>query len=298
MFETHIYGCSVQSDVSLLDTSHDLKAAFPGMLPIRLMRSPSPSFMRLQHRFVVPISHGREVSVFTDRDNRQLESGQPWIFEIEDLLQFSGCSGSSDIYYRGDERATAELVSFWFVHVVLPYILMAERDYCFLHAAAVSLGDRSLVFMAESHGGKSTLADFFLQQGHELISDDKVAIHEGESCYLSVPSHPYFRPFRKFEDLGFHSNAYSLGLKPVAAIYLLKKSETEEIAIRRIKGTEAFSCLMDRSIILFPGSWNACLPILAGIAHDVPVFELKRPWGLEFQPETYKAIVENSSLES
>jgi hypothetical protein len=298
MFETHIYGCSVQSDVPLLETSHDLKSAFPGMIPIRLARSPSAGFKYLQHRFAVPVSHGRGVSVFTDRDNRQLEQGQPWIFEIEGLLQFSGSSGSSDIYYCGDDLATTDLISFWFVHVVLPYILMAERDFCFLHAAAVSFEDQSLIFMAESHGGKSTLANYFLQQGHELISDDKVAMHEGGSGYLCVPSHPYFRPFRKFEDLGYHSSAFSLELKPVAAIYLLQKSTNEEITIRRVKGTEAFSCLMDRSIILFPGSWNACLPILAGIAHDVPVFELKRPWGLEFQPETYQAIVECSSLQS
>jgi len=296
MFETCIYGCAVHSDVQLLESNHDLKPEFPDLRPVYIEKSSSLDLSSLVHRYSVPVSHGRSVSARSDRNNRQLEQHQNWAFEIEDLLTFTGTGGSSKVFYQCDKRATEQHIGFWFVHVVLPYVLMAERDYCFLHAASVAVDNRSMIFLGESHSGKSTLANYFLTKGHDLISDDKVAIHHEDNRYLALSSHPYYRPFRQFENLGYHSEAYSQELNPLAAMFILQQAQDREINLQAIKGAEAFSSLMQRSIILFPGSWNTCLPILSGLARDIPIYHLQRPWGLDHLDEVYELLMGQVSL--
>ena len=62
----------------------------------------------------------------------------------------------------------------------------------------VEVDEQPILFIAPSTGGKSTLGDYFLKQGHPMLSDDKVATFLHEDEFWAVPSHPHHRPFREF----------------------------------------------------------------------------------------------------
>ena len=74
------------------------------------------------------------------------------------------------------------------MHIFLPLHLTLERGYDFIHAAAIEVDSSPVLFIAPSNGGKSTLADYFLKQGHALLSDDKVATFFYEGVFWAAPS--------------------------------------------------------------------------------------------------------------
>lgn len=50
-----------------------------------------------------------------------------------------------------------------------------------LHAGAVSVEGRALGVLAPTHGGKTTLLGACLAQGHRVLSDDVLVVHEGRA---------------------------------------------------------------------------------------------------------------------
>lgn len=297
MFETHIYGSPIRSDFQLMDTRHPMAPLRPNMQPLRLQRVQAGQQLGdfcIDYR--IPQSHGRRITAHSDREIPRLEDGQPWCLRIDDILSFYFRVGEDYIYYSGTEQATEKVIGFWFVHVILPYLLTLERDYSFLHASAVNLDSESLVFMAESHGGKSTLAGHFLARGHKLISDDKVAVFKQDEQYLTVPSHPYFRPYRQDEELGHHSDTFAASAKPLRAIYLLERSADNEIRLEPVRGAEALGNIMASCLSLFPKFWIDRMDFLGDLAHSVPMFRLHRPWGMEHMDAVHHALTSGVAL--
>jgi hypothetical protein len=293
MFETHLYGCPITSDIPLLETGHVTRPISPGMKPLSLRRAGAGQGPGdLDVSFNVPESHGRKIMIRSDRDVQQLMDGQPWCFEVADILTFFGRGGDDRIYYQPTEQATEELIGFWFVHVIVPYCLTVERDYSFLHASAVNLQSESIIFMAESHSGKSTLANYFLDKGHSLVSDDKVAVIFQDGQYLAVPSHPYYRPHRRFEDLGYHSDSFAAAAKPLRAVFLIDRTNHDAIALERVRGADALSCLMAACLSVFPVFWIGRLEFLGDMAETVPIVRVNRPWGMEHMAEVYRTLSE------
>jgi len=106
-------------------------------------------------------------------------------------------------------------------HLLLDQVL--PRYFCHLgchvlHSACVSLGDYAIGFTGESGWGKSTIAAFLNQQGHNLLTDDCLMIkHEKNhiSCLAS------YRGMRLFDDsLSFLDNP---GHTSSVAHYVSKK---------------------------------------------------------------------------
>lgn len=293
MFETHVYGCPIRSDIPLLTTDHAMQPLRPGMQPLELVQlGRGQDSGKFQVDFKVPDSHGREIRIQSDRDSTHLFGGQPWALHIGDVLSFFGRGGEQRIYYQGTTEQLQKLLGFWFVHVVVPYALTVERGYCFLHASAVNLDNESVIFLAESKTGKSTLAKYFLKRGQSLVSDDKVAILKEQDEFLAVPSHPYYRPHRRNEDLGYHSDSFATSAKPVKAIYLLDRKNCKDIEFEPLSGAAAMTSLMTSCLSLFPVFWLDRLELLGDIARSVPVYRLHKPWGESYLGSVYEAIVE------
>jgi hypothetical protein len=69
-------------------------------------------------------------------------------------------------------------------HLILSVALgiaMHQSGRVVLHASAVSLGDRAVLFVARSCGGKSTTAAALHAWGYGLVADDVVAVHVPET---------------------------------------------------------------------------------------------------------------------
>jgi hypothetical protein len=70
-------------------------------------------------------------------------------------------------------------------------LLLRLRGVTCLHASAVSIDNRCVVFVGEEGAGKSTTAAALAQQGFGVISDDVAALVENAEGFRVVPAYPH-----------------------------------------------------------------------------------------------------------
>ncbi len=235
--------------------------------------------------------HGRNLSILTDREIALSIANQPWCFEVDGVARFFWCGGAGVIEYESLEQCTDSLLAFWMIHIFLPLYFTFEGLYEFIHACAVLAEGDTILFTAPSHGGKSTLTDFFLKQGHTLISDDKVATYCEGNQYFAVPAHPNHRPYRKFEELGYRADEFSSDARAIDAIYVLQAvGHADEVQIGEIRGHQKFVHLLPNYLFNFSFLKARRLEYLAQMVNTVPVYRVSVPWSLGRLREVHDAI--------
>lgn len=243
-------------------------------------------------------NQGRNISLYTDRPFAKKVSGQQWFFDIENVLTFFWCSDTMMLEYAAGKNFTPELLEYWTLHILLPIFLTIEEHCYFLHAGAVEIDSVPILFVAESFGGKSTMTDFFMKQGHAMVSDDKVAVLEKEGKFLAVPSHQHHRPYRKMEDLGCIVENMSTSPKPIGAIYVLHRTSLDsKIVIEELKGVEKFTLLRLNSEINLSFLKSQRLQDLSRLTENVPVYKIMVPWNLDRLEEVYQCILHHCIVE-
>ncbi len=88
----------------------------------------------------------------------------------------------------------------WTISDVTPYVLgpvagfiLRLRGLVCLHASAVAVGGRVLVFLGQSGAGKSTTAAAFADLGYRVLSDDIVALAGQQNELWVQPAYPFLR---------------------------------------------------------------------------------------------------------
>ena len=241
-------------------------------------------------------AHGRHVYLYSDRDLEGSENGQPWCYEVKDVVRFYWGGGERTIFYELEEQGDANLLGFWFVHLLLPLFFTLEGMYDFLHAGAVEVAGKPILFIAPSMGGKSTLTDYFIRQDHVLVSDDKVPTFIEDEQFMAMGSHPYHRPYRKFEELGYRVDAFTTDRKPIHAFYALQGVEADaDVLIEEIKGFEKFDTLLPNYLYMFSFLKPRRLQYLSSMLNRIRVFRVHVPWDLERLAEVHDAICAHSN---
>jgi hypothetical protein len=70
-------------------------------------------------------------------------------------------------------------------------LLMRFRGLTCLHASAVVIGGRAILFPGEEGAGKSTTAAALARRGHSVLSDDIAVLIERDGIFLVQPAYPY-----------------------------------------------------------------------------------------------------------
>lgn len=234
----------------------------------------------------------RKVAITSDKPFIDNQTNQSINFLVENVVTFSTKVGENNIYYRLYKEGTQKLAMYWFTHTFLPILFTMEQVYYFLHAGAVEIESKPVLFVAASFGGKSTMTDFFIQKGHTMISDDKVAVYENEKDIMAVPSYAFHRPYRKVEDLGYPVENFSKEPKKMHAIFNLVKSDANaQIEIQEINGIEKFKILRFSTEIDFHMNSKARFEMLSKIANNVKLYNIIVPWDMNRLEEVYEKIV-------
>ncbi|MDD2781643.1 hypothetical protein [Sulfuricurvum sp.] len=258
---------------------------------LQIIRDESVASSSFPISLIYQNNQDRQISLLTDREFTTPHADQPWVFHVENVISFGWETKGTQIRYRYHELATEDIFQFWLYHVVLPIYFSISQTYRFLHAGAVEVEGKPILFMAPSHGGKSTLTDYFLRRGHPLVTDDKMATFERDGEYFAVPSHPYHRPFRTVEVLGHLCDNAATQINPIHAIYILEKSEPDvPCIIRPLKGIEKFSRLHEGGEMNFSFFTPQYVSYLAALANKVAVFNITVPHDLERLEEVYQII--------
>jgi hypothetical protein len=297
LFEHCLYGVRVLCNLPLFDRPVPVSGFAPGEHAPLELRPLDDGCALASYQECIPLysTHGREVVLHTDRELASSVPGQPWCLEVKGVVRFTWAGSEPVVYYRICDSGNWPLLVFWFVHMFLPLHLTLERGYDFIHAAAVEVDDEPILFVAPSTGGKSTLGDYFLKQGHPMLSDDKVATFLRQGQFYAVPSHPHHRPFRQFEVLGYPVAPFARRAGPIHAFYVLGPAEPEaRIEITEVTGFRKFEELLPNYLYSFRFLREQRMNWLARLADQSPVFRVSRPWNLERMPEVYEAICAHS----
>jgi predicted ATPase len=142
------------------------------------------------------------------RDNRKLryasafltEEGEPalhiWDVHDGDFLLVRYSDGIEFWLDRGFGMLWAQWPANFSLENTLSYlvgpimgVLLRLRGAVCLHASAVNIGDRAIVFVGSEGAGKSTTAAAFAEQGFPVLSDDIVALVEREQQFHVLPAY-------------------------------------------------------------------------------------------------------------
>lgn len=285
------YGTRVDSDVDLGEYLPEASVFGPG-IKLRAL-SDTCTLPEGMVRLLGFEAHGRRLEVYSDHPVAEVIKGQFLKLEVVDVVTFYWSNGDLILYYTLEKEGDLELISFWFVHFVLPVMLATLRHFHFLHASSIALDNHLAVFTAPSTGGKSTLADYFLRQGHILVSDDKLAVLKKGDSFFAQPSHAGSRPYRAFEDLGKPTDNYSSEIFPIAAIFILQKAEdATEVCLTELRGFKTYDQLLPKYLYGFTVSIREQVEFLGKLIDSVPCFTIRFPDDLQCLPSIYTAVCE------
>ena len=218
----------------------------------------------------------------------------PWALDIKDVLTLIWDAEDQKIVYIKGKNYTPERLRFWIYHTFFPLVLELKQKYSILHVGSVEIAGKPVLFSAFSFGGKSTLTDYFIRQGHTMLSDDTIAIAKHEDTYCAIASYPFHRPHREVETLGYPVVNFATEPKPLHAIYILEKSEPGALVeIVEIKGIEKFKAFYNSSFIDFNFMKQRRFVFFTEMAKHIPAYKVKVPWDIKRLGEVYHAICSN-----
>jgi len=92
------------------------------------------------------------------------------------------------------ENASSESFQVYLLGQALSFALVKQRLEP-LHATAVVVNDEAVAFLGNNAFGKSTLAAYFLEAGHRLLTDDLLVLQECSDRILAYPGPPRIKLF-------------------------------------------------------------------------------------------------------
>lgn len=192
---------------------------------------------------------------------REDEGGSRDVMAWYDVASFE-ISLDNHITYASAPGSGEALVSLPLLGPVMA-VLLHRRGLLTLHGSAVMIDGKASVFLGDKGAGKSTTAAALVSAGHQLVTDDIVAIEQGAASGLVVwPGYPQVKltdgateaitlvdsetmpsPHPEF---GKHrhllAGPFPTGSVPLSEAVVLERGE--ELRFERLKGMDAVQALM------------------------------------------------------
>jgi hypothetical protein len=187
-------------------------------------------------------------SVYRDENNRPLMRmfralrGRYFRCDYTDGTCIAFDSNGTLVWATWQEPATIEDTATYLLGPTLGMVLRLRGTSC-LHASAVNIDGKAVVFVGPSGSGKSSLAAAFVQRGFRVLSDDVVALTNHGSMVMVEPAYPRVRLWpasvaglfgspealprltpswdKRFLDLSGPDGLFQRDPLPLGAIYLL-----------------------------------------------------------------------------
>lgn len=265
--------------------------ALPEFLPATGPADVSIRFATLSDQSLPDEPHGRSCG-----GNDYWVLGDEIHLHNDDLGRFV-IRGGREILIDPRAGASEDQLKIFFIGPVLA-ALLHQRGSLVLHSSAVSMEGRAVAFLGGPGWGKSTMAATLFHRGHEMLTDDVLAIDVNSNGGASVvPAFPQFKLWpdavealgQDPDDLRRLSSHYekraqdvSSGFKeePVemAGIYVL--GEGPEISIERMTGQAIILEFIRHSYmntLLGSAGAGQHLKQCSLLASRVPVYLLRRP---------------------
>ena len=185
--------------------------------------------------------------------------------------------------------------------------LLHQRGLLPLHANAIEIGGAAVAFCGHSGAGKSTIAAWFHDRGHRVMTDDVCVVgFDAAGGAIAYPGIPRLRLWREAleasgrDTASFHRSfderdKYDVPTQrdqpgnpmPLAAVYLLRKADegSGPAGVQRLFGIDAVETLVANTYrgayLARIGKTAEHLATCVRLARSLPVFAARRRWGFE-----------------
>lgn len=111
-----------------------------------------------------------------------------FLFEYHDeqipVISFIILSGGEHVYYHYTNEASQQSVHSLIRGNITKFCIQEQERFC-LHASAMCVLDKTVLFVGRKGAGKSTLATYFHLNDHEIWCDDYAILHEEASAFYA-----------------------------------------------------------------------------------------------------------------
>jgi hypothetical protein len=192
-------------------------------------------------------------------------------------------------------------------------VLLLQRGLLVLHASAVSVDGKAVVFLGSRTAGKSTMTAALHREGYQMIADDVVGIKIDDGMSVVVPGVPQIRlgddtiegvgieetiryehdrgPEKSYQPIDNQSNETELG-----SIYTLQNNDTT--CINNLDGPIAFFQLVTstyaQGLLSDTDATTEHFEQCAAVLNQVSLRQLARPKSFERLPEVAELIAEDT----
>lgn len=230
--------------------------------------------------------------------------GTGYRLRFPELCDFILDTGQRIIHVVPHEELDDYTLEHLLVDQVLPRFL-ANENQLLLHACAVNVTGRTVLFLGKSGWGKSTLAALFHQSGFTLYSDDCVQLKSDGTNWQAVATYPSLRLYDDSIENIFIGNSslspvseysdkqrialvidHQQTVPPLHAMYFLSDPETvaDQIQIQDMRPANTCIELIERSFRLDLGNRAQSRQLMtaaAALTQSVPAYRLSYPHDFE-----------------
>lgn len=223
-----------------------------------------------------------------------------YLLRFPDVCDFALDTKSRQISVIPHEELDEHTIEHLLVDQVLPRFL-ANEGHLLLHACALNVDGRTILFLGKSGWGKSTLASLFHQAGYLIYSDDCVLMQQNNSAWHAIATYPSLRLYEDSIENNISANsalspvseysdkqriAVSIDKKhnapPVHTLYFLSdpESASDEIDISPMRPGLTCIEVIQRSFRLDLGNHTQSQQLMAtaaALTQSLPAYRLSYP---------------------
>ena len=246
-------------------------------------------------------------------------SGSDWVMEGDAFLLRVGrvarflIRGGAEILFETEPGHDPGDVTLYLLGTCFA-VLLQQRGSIVLHASAVSVGGRAMLFCGQSGAGKSTMAAMLCERGYALLNDDVCSLRpnaaggysvmpDGRMLKLWAPSVEHLEleerrgPAVRQATEKFYMAPPQSELEPqsVGGVYLLEEAAAGEASsLRKLPLAEAMLGLKQNSyrpaLVQAMGMEAAYFMATAALQNEASLYVLRRPKEFEAAGATIELL--------
>lgn len=120
------------------------------------------------------------------------ETAEGWVVDFPTLAEFRIDRRAEVVSVIARPDVPSHTVHHLLLNQVLP-LMLSRSGRVVLHAGAVAIDGRAVVFAGPTGSGKSTLVAACAQAGAEVLCDDSLVVYRSADGWMGVPSYPALR---------------------------------------------------------------------------------------------------------
>lgn len=192
-------------------------------------------------------------------------------------------------------------------------LLLRQRGLLTLHASVLHKDGCAIAFLGDSGWGKSTLAEYFSQNGYEVLSDDVGALRISSEEISVVPGNSLVKlrgravksllpknalSSRKLDGRIHLSKPVSASTEvPLSRLYILQPEFSETVRLQPLRPQELIMSLMRHThgthLLTRPDYQKTLLHQCSEVSRRIPTFILHRKQGIEFMGSILEKVEAN-----